>query len=317
MSTRFIGALAAAVLALGTVIAAQNVPSQFVVSGKAAEQIQDFTTINLATAERIAEACERLAAAENVGISIAVLDNDGNFVYMDRMDGQGYLNIITAEMKARTALMLRGPSKRAMNAVRSNPDIELQRIQLGQFPNSGGLPVVINKQMIGVIGIGGSAPRVPVWSDEICGHKAMQEVLGAANVAPLVEDLPNPQPTPAANPAPVPRFASATAPKTSVTNPEWVVGAKAATTVYDGNQISLAAAKKIARVCRDFAAAKGVGASIFILDTFGEFVHVERADGLVFNNIQRARLKAETSLKTRVPTSVYAAQGQNNPAGQV
>jgi uncharacterized protein GlcG (DUF336 family) len=316
MSTRFIGALAAAVLALGPVIAAQNVPPQFVVSGKAAEQIQDFTTINLATAERIAEACERLAAAENVGISIDVLDNDGNFVYMDRMDGQGYLNIITAEMKARTALMQRGPSKLAMNRVRQNPDVELQRIQLGQFPNSGGLPVVVNKQMIGVIGIGGSAPRVPVWSDEICGHKALQEVLGAANVAPLVEDVPAPPVAAPASPAPVPRFASATAPKTSVTNPEWVVGSKAATTVYDGNQISLAAAKKIARACRDFATAKGAGASIFILDTFGELVHVERADGLVFNNIQRAQLKAETSLKTRVPTSVYAAQGHNNPAGQ-
>src|SRR5207237_7986538 len=81
MSMRFIGALAAAVLALGGIVAAQNVPSQFVVSGKAAEQIQDFSTINLATAERIAEACERLAAAENVGITIDVLDNDGNFVY--------------------------------------------------------------------------------------------------------------------------------------------------------------------------------------------------------------------------------------------
>jgi hypothetical protein len=57
---------------------------QFVVSGKAAEQLQDFTTINLATAERIAEVCERLAAAESVGISIDVLDNDGNLVYMDR-----------------------------------------------------------------------------------------------------------------------------------------------------------------------------------------------------------------------------------------
>jgi uncharacterized protein GlcG (DUF336 family) len=316
MSTRFIGALAVAVLALAPVIAAQNVPPQFVVSGKAAEQIQDFTTINLATAERIAEACERLAAAENVGISIDVLDNDGNFVYMDRMDGQGYLNIVTAEMKARTALMQRGPSKLAMNRVRQNPDVELQRIQLGQFPNSGGLPVVINKQMIGVIGIGGSAPRVPVWSDEICGHKAMQEVLGASNVARLVEDVPAPPAPALASPAPVPRFASATAPKTSITNPEWVVGSKAATTVYDGNQISLAAAKKIARACRDFATAKGAGASIFILDTFGELVHVERADGLVFNNIQRARLKAETSLKTRVPTSVYAAQGHNNPAGQ-
>ena len=316
MSTRFIGALAAAVLALGVGIAAQNVPSQFVVSGKAAEQIQDFTTINLATAERIAVACERLAAAENVGITIDVLDNDGNFVYVDRMDGQGYLNIITAEMKARTALMLRGPSKLAMNQVRRDPDVELRRIELGQFPNSGGLPVVVNKQMIGVIGIGGSAPRVPVWSDEICGHKAMQEVLGAANVAPLIDDVPAPPAAAPANPAPVPRFASATAPKTSVTNPDWVVGSKAATTVYDGNQISLAAAKKIAKACREFAAAKGAGASIFILDTFGELVHVERADGLVFNNIQRARLKAETSLKTRVPTSVYAAQGHNNPAGQ-
>src|ERR1700741_641693 len=190
-------ALAAAAVALGTSLSAQNVPSQFVVSGKAAEQIQDFTTINLATAERIAETCEKLAAAENVAISIYVLDNDGNHVYMDRMDGQGYLNIITAEMKARTALMQRGPSKLVMNRVRRNPNDELQRIQLGMFPNSGGLPVVINKQMIGVIGIGGSAPRVPVWSDEICGHKALQTVLGAANVAPLIEDIPNrPNPAP-------------------------------------------------------------------------------------------------------------------------
>src|SRR5688572_12169482 len=254
-------AMLAATIAFASVALAQNVPAQFVVSGKAAEQIQDFTTINLATAERIAEACQRLAAAEGVAISIMVLDNDGNHVYMDRMDGQGYLNIITAEMKAQTALMQRAPSKFVMNQVTQNPNAELQRIQLGLFPNSGGLPVVINKQMIGVIGIGGSAPRVPVWSDEICGHKAMQEVLGAANVAPLIEDVPNPQAAPPANPAPVPRFAAATAPKTSVSNPEWVVGGRGAANIYDGNQISLATAKKIARVCRDLAIGKGGGVS--------------------------------------------------------
>ena len=201
--------IVAAAVGLGSAALAQSVPAQFVVSGKAAEQIQDFTTINLATAERIAEACQRLAAAEKVAISIMVLDNDGNHVYMDRMDGQGYLNIITAEMKAQTALMQRAPSKVVMNQVTQNPNAELQRIQLGMFPNSGGLPVVINKQMIGAIGIGGSAPRVPVWSDEICGHKAMQEVLGAANVAPLIEDLPRPQAAAPANAAPVPRFATA------------------------------------------------------------------------------------------------------------
>ena len=111
MNVRLIalGLVAACAMALGSAAFAQSVPSQFVVSGKAAEQIQDFTTINLATAERIAETCEKLAAAENVAISMYVLDNDGNHVYMDRMDGQGYLNIITAEMKARTALMQRAP----------------------------------------------------------------------------------------------------------------------------------------------------------------------------------------------------------------
>ena len=306
---------AAGAIAFGGVVSAQNVPAQFVVSGKAAEQIQDFTTINLATAERIAETCQRLAAEQKVAISIYVLDNDGNHVYMDRMDGQGYLNIVTAEMKARTALMQRGPSKELMNRVRRTPTDELQRIQLDMFPNSGGLPVVVNKQLIGVIGIGGSAPRVPVWSDEICGHKALQAVLGAENVAPLIEDLPNPQNAAPANPAPVPRFATMATPKTGVSNPEWVVGGRGASNVFDGNQISLAAAKKVARVCRDFAAAKGGSMSLYILDTHGELVHMERMDGQVFNNIRTALLKAQTSLRSRVPTSVYTAQGRNNPGG--
>ena len=74
--------------AVASVVLAQNVPEQFVVSGKAAEKIQDFTTINLATAERIADVCEKAAAAQGVQISIMVLDNDGNHVYMDRMDGR-------------------------------------------------------------------------------------------------------------------------------------------------------------------------------------------------------------------------------------
>src|SRR5437870_13512441 len=156
-----LGLAAAGIIALGGVAFAQNVPAQFVVSGKAAEQIQDFSTINLATAERIAETCEKLAAAENVAITMYVLDKDGNHVYMDRMDGQGYLNVITAEMKARTALMGREPSKNRMNRVIDDPTQEFQQIQLGFFPNSGGLPLVVNKQLIGAVGAGGSAPRVP------------------------------------------------------------------------------------------------------------------------------------------------------------
>jgi glc operon protein GlcG len=306
-----LGELAAvAAIMLSAVGLAQNVPEKFVVSGKAAEKIQDFNTINLATAERIAEVCEEAATQQGVEISIIVLDHVGNQVYMDRMDGQGYLNIITADMKARTALTLRAPSKNLMNSAIKDPERELQYIQLGEFPNSGGLPIVVNHQLIGVVGVGGSAPHPPVWSDEICAHKALTQVIGES-VPPLVEDLPRPQ-NPNAGHAPVPRFAASTPPKSALPE-EWVVNGKNAGRVFTGTQISLATAKKIARACRDWAASKGGTMSLYILDNAGEFVHMERMDGQVYNNIRTALLKAQTSLKMREPTSVINAQLKNNP----
>ena len=312
MKHRITGAVAA--LALAGLACAQSVPAEFVVSGKNADKIKDFTTINLATAERIATTCEAAAVAQGVQISIIILDNDGNQVYFDRMDGQGYLNIITADMKARTALMLRAPSKTVMNAALQDPPRELQFIQMGEFANSGGLPIVVNNQMIGAVGVGGSAPKPPVWSDEICAHKALQEVIGAANVPALLEDLP-PNRNANPNPVPVPRFAAASAPKSTLSTPEWAINGPAATKVFDGNQLSLATAKKIAKTCRDMAASEGTARSIFIIDTAGEFVHAERMDGQVFNNIRTGLMKAQTSLKTRQPTSIINAQLRNNPNG--
>jgi glc operon protein GlcG len=305
------GLAAAVVFALG-VAHAQNVPEQYVVTGKAAQKIQDYSTINLDTAERIAESCEKAATAQGVQISIIVLDKDGNHVYFDRMDGQGYLNIITAEMKARTALALRAPSKTLLNRTIQDPMSELQFIQLGEFANSGGLPIAVNNRMIGFVGVGGSTPKPPVWSDEICGHKGLQEVFGDS-VPPLVEDVP-PAPNPNAGKTPVPKFAPAVAPK-SVLPGDYVVTGKAASNVFDGIQISLAAAKKIARGCRDWAASKGGSASIYVLDNAGEFVHMERLDGQAYNNIRTALLKAQTSLKTRQPTSIIGANLKNNPGG--
>ena len=55
------------------------------------------------------------------------------------------------------SVMGREASKNRMNRVIQNPDAELQQIQLGLFPNSGGLPIVVNDQLIGTVGVGGSA----------------------------------------------------------------------------------------------------------------------------------------------------------------
>jgi uncharacterized protein GlcG (DUF336 family) len=199
-----------------------------------------------------------------------------------------------------------------MNRVIKDPTSELEVMEIGFFANSGGLPIVVNKQMIGVVGVGGSAPHVPVWSDEICAHKALEAVIGPS-VAPLAADLP-----PATNPnpgnAPVPRFAAAAPPKSALPA-EYVVGGKGASNVFDGNQISLAAAKKISGACRDYAASKGSAVSTYILDNAGEFVHMERMDGQTTVNLRAALLKAQTALKTRQPTSIVGAQLKNNPAG--
>lgn len=56
-------------------------------------------------------------------------------------------------------------------------------------------------------------------------------------------------------------------------------------------------------------------ARFLIIDDAGEFVHIERMDGQVSNDNRTALLKAQTALKTRQPTSIYAAQVKNNPGG--
>ena len=308
---------AAAVITFGGLALAQNVPQQFVVSGKAAEKTHDFTTINLNTAERIAETCEQAVTAHGGGVhTIMILDKAGNHVYMDRMDGQGYVNIITAEMKARTALMGLQPSKAYANRVNQDPTSEDELFQLGYYPTSGGLPIIINQQLIGVIGVGGYPPRPPEWSDEICGHTALEKVIGPS-VAPLLEDpqrraaaAPNP------NALPVPRFVTSTTPKSTLPA-DFVIGGASAAKVFDGNQISLAAAKKIARTCRDWAASQNGIMGLYIIDDAGEFVHIERMDGTIPEDMHTALLKAQTALRERLPTSVNDAQLKNNPAGFV
>jgi glc operon protein GlcG len=303
------GLLAAAAIALSGVACAQSVPAQFVVSGKAAEKIQDFATINLATAQRIAETCERLVTAHGGGQhSIIFLDNDGNHVYYDRMDGQGYTNVVTPEMKARTALLTRAPSHAIQNLVSRNPEMEAYEVQLGLYPVEGGLPIIINHQMIGVVGTGGYPPNPPEWEDEICAYKAMLEVLGPS-VPPLLEDV-RPERSANRGSLPTPRFGVTTPPKSSL-SPEFVVTGAGAAHIFDANQISLAAAKKLVRACRDWAAAKGTTMSAYVLDNAGEMVHMERMDGQVSSDMHTALLKAQTALRLREPTSIRGTQMLN------
>jgi glc operon protein GlcG len=173
-------AAAAAMTALaGMALAADG--DQFLIKGKDTMGMLEQNMLNVDTAEKIAKGCVAEAAKQGVKVSIAILDQFGEPIYFYRMDGQGKVNIDTAFMKAKTVLNTRQPSKAAMNGVLRGGS-ELRQYQFGNFANSGGLPIVVNgNQFVGAIGVGGSAPRVfdPVpWSDEICAHRALTQVMG-------------------------------------------------------------------------------------------------------------------------------------------
>jgi glc operon protein GlcG len=190
----YVGLLAAAAVTalVGASQAAES--DKFVVRGDAAKVLMEENQINVATAEAVAKACVDEATTQGVRVSIAIYDQFGEPVYMYRMDGQAKVAIETAMMKAHTVINTRQPSKATMNQVLSGRSSELRQYSFGNFANSGGLPIVINgNQMIGAIGVGGSAPNLPAWSDEICAWRAMTKVIGPQ--PPLLPDI---QATPAA-----------------------------------------------------------------------------------------------------------------------
>ena len=177
---------AAATAMIGVAFAAEG--DKFVQRGDAAKRLMEQNSINITTAEAIGRACIDEATKEGVKVSIVVMDQFGEPVYFYRMDGQGKANVDTAFMKAKTALNVRAPSKTVMNQVLQGRSSELRQYSFGNFANSGGLPIIVNgNQLIGAVGVGGSAPRVPVWSDEICAWRALTKVVGPQ--PPLLPDV--------------------------------------------------------------------------------------------------------------------------------
>jgi len=179
--------LAVMVLTLSSATYADD-SDKFVVRGDATKVLMEQNQINVATAEAISKACVDEANKQGVKVSIVIYDQFGEPVYMYRMDGQARIAIETAMMKAHTVINTRQASKAVMNQVLTGRSSELRQYSFGNFANSGGLPIIINgNQMIGAIGIGGSAPNPPIWSDEICAWRALTKVVGPQ--PPLLPDV--------------------------------------------------------------------------------------------------------------------------------
>ena len=161
-------------------VAAQDI-EEFVISGEAAKNAKTRDEISLDTARRIADNCFQQVTERNLATSIFVLNPSGHIVYALRADGQTPIAVETALLKAKTALFMRGSTHAVMNRMMQDParDARLRPLQaeFDLFWNSGGLPIVVDDVLIGAIGVGGMRPSAE-WSDEICAHNALTEVIG-------------------------------------------------------------------------------------------------------------------------------------------
>jgi len=168
----------------GTAAFSQNI-NKFVVSDEAAKKTLMKYEISADVAQKITQACVDFAKKNNLAVSVFILSPTGQIVHAHRMDGQVPINIETARLKAESVLYTRDSSHARANIVANNLALQLRWSSLPVFPVSGGLPIVVDNQMIGAIGVGGSN------KDEECAYTAVTSVVGPQ---PPLAGLP-PQPT--------------------------------------------------------------------------------------------------------------------------
>lgn len=146
--------------------------TQVVVVGAPARQAFERNMLRLDVAERIAKACFDFARRNNQSVSVHLIDQFGNAIYVGRLDGQTSDNIDSARLKAETALYFREPTSVWEKRSKEDPLMAIWVYQLGQFAASGGLPIIVEDQLLGAIGVGGSA------ENEACAQEALTVILG-------------------------------------------------------------------------------------------------------------------------------------------
>ncbi len=114
--------------------------------------------LNLAAIKAMAAAAEAEAQKRNVQVTICIVDEGGNLLFLQKADGVGLNTIQFAQKKARYAALYRRPSKAAADQLKDG-NLGVLAYPDG-FPNQGGVPIQVDGQTIGAIACSGAASEV-------------------------------------------------------------------------------------------------------------------------------------------------------------
>jgi uncharacterized protein GlcG (DUF336 family) len=108
--------------------------------------------LTAADVHKMMAACRDEAAKNKWNVTIAVVDDAGFLLHLERLDGAGPMTAEVAASKARTAAVTRRPTKVWEDLVKERP-------AMLKFPENlpiqGGVPIMYQGDCVGAIGVSG------------------------------------------------------------------------------------------------------------------------------------------------------------------
>jgi len=118
--------------------------------------------MNLADAQKVIEAARMKADALGIKVSIAVVDDGGHLVALNRMDGAPPLSPPVAEGKAMGAALLRRDGGALLTLANDRPAFwsAVKEMTRGTMvPGLGSLPIQKDSTVVGAVGVSGGRPE--------------------------------------------------------------------------------------------------------------------------------------------------------------
>jgi uncharacterized protein GlcG (DUF336 family) len=111
-------------------------------------------TLALADLRAIAQAAEAEALKHNWAVTIAIVDDGGHLLWLQRLDGAAPISAEIAPAKARTAAVGRRESKVYEDMINQGRVSFLSAPTL-QGMLEGGVPITVDGQIVGAVGVSG------------------------------------------------------------------------------------------------------------------------------------------------------------------
>ena len=113
--------------------------------------------MTLAAAKEIASAAEAEARKNNWTMVIVIVDDGGNLVYLEKMDGTQIGSIEVAQAKAKSAVNFKRPTKAFEDGLVGGRQALLKLP--GSIPIEGGVLIMAGDQIVGAIGVSGAQSK--------------------------------------------------------------------------------------------------------------------------------------------------------------